>query len=376
MSVLILWLAFTPSVFAQFSGIEWVPDTSNTPRQDKSGSGNTPSTSGATNNQGQYLFRISTSNTSQTQRQEWLFERRSGYTQMQTEFRIDSSDDDFDKISIVQNHDDQTGSEGVFTIYQVRRSGSGWVFGVQGDTTEASNGYSNFSTVGIDLDKFYRLKLRSFIDGRNDTFEVAELYDGNNVIWRETINGGGDVESYYKMGVYKLTGGNGPVTAEFKNTRFWTGREAGDVDPGNGSNVVQLVKRNATGFAIDGGGGAGNRQNIYLWSENSNNVNQQWIELNRGNGYYSYQKMNTDHCIDGSGGGANNQNVYLWTCNDNNFNQHWLKVDVGGGAYKLIKRNASGFALNGGSGGRNRQNVNLYNSSSSSANLQWLIIPE
>jgi len=374
-AALVLCFAFTSTAVAQFSGLEWVPDTSNTPEQDKSGSGNTPSTINATDNQGTYRFRISTSNNNKTQRQEWKFERRSGYTQMQTEFRINSSDSGFHKISVVQNHDDQTGSKGVFTIYQVRRRGDDWVFGVQGDTTEASNGYSNFSTVPIKLDKYYRLKIRSFIDGRNNSMETAELYDGGDVIWRETVYGGGDVESYYKMGVYRLSGGFGPVAADFRNTRFWTGQEPtndGDVD--NAKKVVQLLKSNATDFAIDGNRGSANRQSIYLWSENSANTNQQWIELNRGNGYYSYQKLNTSHCIDGNRGGANEQDVYLWECDDSNFNQHWLKVDVGDGAYKLIKRNATGFALHGGSSGANRQNVDLHDASSDSQNLQWRIL--
>ena len=142
-----------------------------------------------------------------------------------------------------------------------------------------------------------------------------------------------------------------------------------------GSNIVHITKRNATGFAFDGGNGGDNGQNVYLWSANQNNVNQQWIEIDRGNGYYSYQKQGTNYCIDGNNGGTNQQNVYLWNCAENNQNQHWQKVDAGGGAYKLIKRNASGYALNGGSGGVNGQNINLYNASSSSQNLQWFITP-
>jgi len=216
-------LVFATSSHAQFSGVSWSRDYSNSPVQDKSGSGNTPSTSGATNNMGTYRFRISTSSTSSTQRQEWKYERRSGYMQMQTEFRISSDDTNFDKIALAQNHDDQTGSQGVFSIYQVRKSGGKYYFGVQGDTTEASNGYSNFDTVEIDLDKYYRLKLRSYVNGRDGSLEVAELYDGSTRIWREEVYGGGDTEGYYKIGVYRLSGGKGPVTADFKRTRFWLG---------------------------------------------------------------------------------------------------------------------------------------------------------
>ncbi|AXT55161.1 T9SS C-terminal target domain-containing protein [Aquimarina sp. AD1] len=141
------------------------------------------------------------------------------------------------------------------------------------------------------------------------------------------------------------------------------------------STIVHITKRNATGFAIDGMGDGTNGQNVYLWSANQNNVNQQWIEIDRGNGYYSYQKMGTNYCIDGNGGGADRQNVYLWECSLNNQNQHWKKISVGGGAYKLIKRNASGYALDGGSNGANAQNIQLYDASSTSQNLQWIITP-
>lgn len=214
---------FTASAHAQFSGVSWARDYSNSPHQDKSGSGSTPSTSGATNNLGTYQFKITTSSTSGTQRQEWQYERRSGYMQMQTEFNISRSTPDFNKIGLAQNHDDQTGSQGVFSIYQVRKSGNDYYFGVQGDTTEASNGYSTFDTVKIELGKYYRLKLRTYVNGRDDSLEVAELYDGSTRIWREEVYGGGDAEGYYKVGAYKLSGGKGPITVDFKRTRFWTG---------------------------------------------------------------------------------------------------------------------------------------------------------
>ncbi|GAA3510922.1 hypothetical protein GCM10022393_25740 [Aquimarina addita] len=144
-------------------------------------------------------------------------------------------------------------------------------------------------------------------------------------------------------------------------------------DENQNSQIVHLRKRNAPDFAIDGDHGGENLQNIYLWEANSSNPNQRWIEIDRGNGYYSYQKQDTDFCIDGGNGGENGQNVLLWTCGDTNYNQHWLKVRVGGNAFKLVKRNASGFAINGGAGGANAQNVNLFNSASNGRSLQWII---
>ncbi|MDF7806329.1 putative glycoside hydrolase [Pontiellaceae bacterium B12219] len=136
---------------------------------------------------------------------------------------------------------------------------------------------------------------------------------------------------------------------------------------------VNIRKRNALEYALDGSGNESNGQNVYLWSYAINNPNQQWEEIDRGNGYYSYQKKGTNYSLDGGSGGANNQNVNLWTTSASNYNQHWKKVDMGNGYFQLQKRNALGFCLNGGSGGANSQNVNLWSSSSSSYNLQWLI---
>jgi len=137
--------------------------------------------------------------------------------------------------------------------------------------------------------------------------------------------------------------------------------------------LVHIKKRSNQAFAIDGGNGGANGQSVYLWGQNSNNTNQQWIEIDRGNNYYSYQKQGTDYCIDGGRGGELRQDVYLWKCSDNNKNQHWLKSSTGSGFVKLIKRNSPDFALNGGSGGFNSQNVNLFTSSKSSHNLQWSV---
>lgn len=145
-------------------------------------------------------------------------------------------------------------------------------------------------------------------------------------------------------------------------------------DTGGPSTVVHIKKRNAPNFAIDGNRGAQDFQSVYLWEANEANVNQQWIEIERGDGFYSYQKMNTEYCIDAGDGGARNQDVYLFPCDANNFNQHWQKVDVDGGAFQLVKRNNS-FAINGGSNGQNAQNVNLWRSGSTSQNLQWIITP-
>ena len=186
-----------------------------------------------------------------------------------------------------------------------------------------------------------------------------DAYDGDDHYFDGHMEGETRTVTYDKVALYNGADGYSKVDPN------------GGKLPGSTSSVVQIKKRNANGFAMDGGNNGANGQNIYLWSQNSSNINQNWIEIDRGNDYYSYQKEATNFCIDGNRGGANNQNVYLWKCSDNNQNQHWKKVETGSGYYKLIKRNAPGFALNGGSGGSNYQNINLYNSSSSSQNLQW-----
>lgn len=190
-------------------------------------------------------------------------------------------------------------------------------------------------------------------------------------------------ESSSAPGSYYFTLPNGP--ANFNRLNVNNSQEVGFTDDSftgeevsftitEVSKVVHIKKRNATGFAIDGGGvNPTNGQNVYLWAENENSANQQWLEIDRGDGYYAYQKQGTDYCIDGNAGGADRQNVYLWQCATNNQNQHWKKVSTDSGFFQLVKRNASGFALDGGSSGANAQNVQLFDASNTSYNLQWSI---
>ena len=139
------------------------------------------------------------------------------------------------------------------------------------------------------------------------------------------------------------------------------------------STLVHIRKRNAPDFAMEGNDGSSNEQNVYLGTADVDNINQQWLEIDRGDGYYSYQKFDTNLCLDGSEGGANGQNVLLGSCNDNDQNQHWQKVDVGENSFKLIKRNASSYAVDGGEGGAISQNIDLDDASNTSQNLHWTI---
>ena len=135
--------------------------------------------------------------------------------------------------------------------------------------------------------------------------------------------------------------------------------------------VVQMVKRNASNYAIDGNNNGADGQDVFLWSQNERNRNQQWYELDRGNGRYSYQKYGTNYCLDGGSGGENGQNVYLWNCDADNRNQQWVKVAVGGGNFQLQKRNAPGFAIDGNRGGAKRQSIYLYESNVTNYNQHW-----
>ena len=207
---------------AQFANVDWSTDGSNTPHQDRDGSGSTPSTSGATNSQARFRFEISTTGGG-LQRQEFQFERRKGLHRFRGDFRIRGSQPNFNRVSVAQTHDDQTGSEGVFSIYSVRREGNRYFFGVQGDTTEANNGYSTFDRVEIRLDRWYNLETRTESINRNDTRQLAILRENGKEIWRERVRGGGENEQYKKVGAYRLTGGSGRVIVEWDNMRFQKG---------------------------------------------------------------------------------------------------------------------------------------------------------
>ena len=138
------------------------------------------------------------------------------------------------------------------------------------------------------------------------------------------------------------------------------------------SNVVSMRKRNASGFAIASDGGGENGQNVYLNGFDADGVNQQWEEIDRGGGYFSYQKRGTNFSLDGGRGGADGQNLYIWQTNANNYNQQWRKVSVTGNVYRLEKRNASDYSLDGGRRGSNGQNVYMWNTDSSNQNQQWI----
>ena len=92
------------------------------------------------------------------------------------------------------------------------------------------------------------------------------------------------------------------------------------------------------------------------------------------NGYYSYQKLNTNFCLDAGDGGANNQKVVIAEFDIENKNQQWVKEVLASGNIRLKKRDVD-FVLNSGSQGVVGQEINLWKSSVNSGNLEWIFTP-
>lgn len=232
-----------------------------------------------------------------------------------------------------------------------------------------------------------------FILSANNNGEIEVWVNGNSEFRITGINFGlgnfnsndeqyDDTYTELKMGQYNYDNNeytdNEVRIVSFDNVSWYNGADGYNiVDPtggsggGGGGQFVSLQKSNSDTFAIDGNYGGANAQNVYLWSYVSNNENQQWEEISRGSGYYSYRKSGTNYCLDGGRGGANGQSVYLWTCGDTNHNQHWKKVSISG-RYRLEKRNAPAFSIDGGRGGANAQDVYLWSSSNINQNQQWI----
>ncbi|MFT6986875.1 MAG: hypothetical protein ACJAT7_002725 [Psychromonas sp.] len=134
-----------------------------------------------------------------------------------------------------------------------------------------------------------------------------------------------------------------------------------------------LMEKNGTSFSIDGNKGAIEGQQLYVWSSDSDNENQQWVQISHGDGYYSYKKYGTSLCWDGGDGGAKRQAVTLEVCDSTDYNQHWNKVKVYSGTeiYRFEKRNASGFSIDGNNEGDDGQLMYLWTSDSDNVNQQW-----
>lgn len=135
---------------------------------------------------------------------------------------------------------------------------------------------------------------------------------------------------------------------------------------------VNLIKDNGNRFAIDGGFNGIEGTEVKLFRRNNQNNNQDWVEIDRGNGFVSYRKRFTNQCIDGGPVGSGPE-VKLFYCGTNNRNQHWKKVSAGNGRFRLLKRNQQQFSLDGRGVNRNDLPIQLGASNRANRNQHWLI---
>ena len=126
--------------------------------------------------------------------------------------------------------------------------------------------------------------------------------------------------------------------------------------------TVQIVPRNNTKFCI----GADKNESVYLTDRILSN-NLSWKEIDQGNGYYSYQLVNTNYCMHGGIESADGQDVYLWNCDSKDEDQLWLKVKADSGYYRLLKASNPEFALTIGS----NNNLQLQTSDESNQLQYW-----
>ncbi len=283
---------------------------------------------------------------------------------------------------------------GTFDIQNVKSFGNGFAVRIERGHSDTPGGprgtfnsnskvngiraeYGTKAQIRSDHRDFVPCELRNLIS--NNIKVDSQSYEGPSMapILYENGNGAGfsniSLSNIQKIGFNSQRKSILNQNDKVKKCTNTGGAGSGSNVPNNRNPIVTLRKNNSQGFAIDGGNGGKNGQNVYLWPYNSNNVNQQWEEINRGGGFYSYKKRNTDFCIDGNNGGKNGQNLHLWSCNSNNQNQQFRKVSLGNGRYRLEKRNASNISIDGNNGGANRQNVHMWSSNNNNGNQQWII---
>lgn len=236
-------------------------------------------------------------------------------------------------------------------------------FSNNGTTNELVNG-SNCSTAG---DRFCDTPADPNLSGKVNSSCVytGTDRDANNQAYQPQTN---NLMSYSRKHCRNFFS-----TQQLNRIRYSVNNEKTNLNcNGTGANypIVSMKKKNAPAFAIDGGNGGANGQNAYLWTYTNSNVNQKWVEIPRGNGFFSYQKLGTNYCLDGNWGGANGQNVYIWTCGASNVNQQWKKTYLTDGSVQLTKRNST-YNIDGNWGGANGQNLYLWSGSQTNQNQAW-----
>jgi len=159
------------------------------------------------------------------------------------------------------------------------------------------------------------------------------------------------------------------------DTVFVISLEAKPFDDGTNDSITgyyQITKKNSPSFCIYANANlakVGDQLTLYPYQEADPNTI--WVEYDRGNGYYSYQLLNTNLWIDGGDGGVNSQPVFLSEWDDVSSNQYWKK-EMPDSTYIRLKKKDVEFVINGGSGGALGQTINLWRSPSTSANMHWI----
>lgn len=133
--------------------------------------------------------------------------------------------------------------------------------------------------------------------------------------------------------------------------------------------AIQMIKRSATLYAIDGGEDSEEDHEITLL-RHSNHINLTWKEIDRGNGYYSYQQYDTDLCLYGGEENVVDQHVTLVKCAMEDVNQQWMKIGGGNDHFRLLKR-GSELVIDGGMGRFDGANVFLGELDETSEDQQW-----
>lgn len=134
-------------------------------------------------------------------------------------------------------------------------------------------------------------------------------------------------------------------------------------------NVKKLERSDNQNLLVSASSNA-NDQKVVTRNTASDGVtaNEYWEEIDRMNGYFSYQKVGTSMSLDGGNGGSNRQSVVLRPTSTTDINQQWSKEHAGGGTVKLVKRGTD-FALLGQLNG----DVELYRKTANSSRLRWLV---
>jgi len=83
---------------------------------------------------------------------------------------------------------------------------------------------------------------------------------------------------------------------------YWSIHE---VDIETDEPTVQILRGDSGNLAAATNTGAFSGQNIFQFTPDRSDGNQLWTEIDRGDGFFSYAKLNTTFCIDGGNGGAN-----------------------------------------------------------------------